>query len=135
MSYGFEIVNLFAVLGTTCLMVALAVVWYAPAIFGKWLPGSQTDTKISDVQGYIQVALSGIALFAALFVIASVVNIVPLIEVTAYQAGAALFLVVAGIRGSEAVRLQHSLRHFLIDCGYYALVIIGGTLLFTHWPS
>ena len=134
----FEVVHEFAVLGTTCFMMALAIVWYSPMLFGTvWMKEARLtedmiQKNVPDIWKHMMLTFVSYALMLTL--IAQMVVYAPLLSLEALEAAGVLVLFV--VLGSVAPVLLEgrSLRYFGIQTGFYTVFILLGTLILQYWP-
>lgn len=134
MTFGFEIVNIFAVFGTTFLMMAVKVLWYTKPVFGSWVP-EKNLTEERDSRAYVQVALATLSSFVALFIVSYASALTPVLSLQDGQVALGLFVFAAALRAHYALLEKQTLRHLIADFLYLAVFIIGGAFIFAHWPS
>ena len=134
----FEVIREFAVLGTTCFMMALATVWYSPMMFGSiWMKEARlTDDMIEKAKPdmWKHMVLTFISYTILLVLIAQMVVYAPLLSLEAIEAAGLLVLFVAAGAVPLVLFEGRSIRYFGIQIGFYAVFILLGTLMLEYWP-
>ena len=134
----FEAIHEFAVLGTTCFMMALATVWYSPMMFGTiWMKEARlTDDMIekSKPDMWKHMTLTFVSYTVMLAFIAQMVVYAPLLSLKAIEAAGLLVLFVAAGAVPLVLFEGRSIRYFGIQIGFYAVFILLGTLMLQYWP-
>lgn len=131
-------VHEFAVLGTTCFMMALSVVWYSPMLFGSfWMKEARlTDEMIEKAKPNMwkHIVLTFLSYALMLVLLAHVVAYAHLLSLKPIEAAGLLTLFV--VLGSVPTVLSEgrSVRYFGIQIGFYAVFILLGTLIIQYWP-
>jgi hypothetical protein len=134
----FEVVHEFAVLGTTCFMMALATVWYSPMLFGNiWMKEARLTVDMIQKETpnmWKHMVLTFVSYAMMLVLLAQMIAYAPLLSLEAIEAAG--FLVLFVVLGSVPTVLSEgkSLRYFGIQAGFYAVFILLGTLILQYWP-
>jgi len=134
----FEVIHEFAVLGTACFMMALAVVWYSPMLFGNlWMKELGITEEILEKKKpdmWKHMILTFISYTVMLGLLAQMVVYAPLLTLSPVEAAGLLVLFIAA--GAIPVSLfeGRSYKYYGIQIGFYALFIFLGTFILQYWP-
>ena len=134
----FEVIHEFAVLGTTCFMMALATVWYSPMMFGAvWMREARlTDEMVEKAKSdmWKHMVLTFISYTIMLGLLALMVVYAPVLALTPMQASGLLALFVAAVAVPTTLFEGRSLTYYGIQVGFWILFIIIGTYILQYWP-
>lgn len=134
----FEGINIIAVLGTSCFMLASATVWYSPLLFGKrWLSElgvTEAEIEASRQNVYVHLTLMGLGYAVALTGLATLLRLVSTLPISAFELGVGASVIVAALVGTTVLWENRSRWYFFITAGYYTYFIVVGILLLSYWP-
>ena len=131
MSYGFEIVDIVSVTGVACLALALFVAWPKLAAVLFKAPSPAYAAK----DPYVLLPIAFLALFAVSALVAYITALSPLLHMHPLVVSGGVYVAIACISAVQALLRGTPMRQYLAESCFSALLIIGGALLFTFWPS
>lgn len=131
-------VNLVAVFGTTLLMMAVSTVWYSSILFGSlWLTSlglKDEHIEKSKQKIAISLGLTFVSYFIVLVVLSYVSTVAPLLALSSLKASLLATLFAGALFAWHTLSERKSLQYYLINIGFIAVFIIGGTLVLQYWP-
>jgi hypothetical protein len=134
MMYGFEIINLSAVLGIACLMLAILMVWRSPFFFGRWLPTSDMNER-ALFSSLMYLSATVLCMVIGLCIIAYTLTVAPKAGLQPIVAATGILGMVLSFLSIFTVVHKRTIRELLIDGLYCVLFIVGGSALLLFWPS
>lgn len=129
----FDLVNELAIIGTTCFMVAVTLLWYSP-LFNKSttepISGIRDDGKFSR----IQISSIGAAYLVLFSVVAVCLPYAAYAGLGWWQLAVGLALVLAAGLFAQAVMAGWSWRYNLRALALIGILCIVGTFMLAFWP-
>lgn len=134
MKFGFEIINILAVIGTTFLMLAVYTVWSMHLFFGRYMSQKQVE-EAPGLRAVVRVGAIALCLFVAIAILAYVLAVAPLAGVEPLLAACGLLLLVLALLAVYASASNQSFREYLINSLFCTVCVIGGAVLLLYWPA
>lgn len=129
----FDVIHELAVLGTTCFMMAVYVLYYAPVAAGRFVSIRPTEELTGEQLWLYRVRLFGLLLVSEVGVALVLACVTPL--------SSALVALGVGVFGSSLVLgalLVIDKRILLVEyvahAGYVLVWLLGSILLLQYWP-
>lgn len=133
-----EGINIVAVLGTTCFMMASATVWYSPMMFGKrWLKEmnvTEDEVERSRQNIFTHLTLLGIAYAVVLTTISFLIYHFNSANLQLIHLGVAFAAIPVAVLGNTTLLENRSRVYFLINAGFCVYFVIVGTFMLSYWP-
>ncbi len=127
----FSVVNEVAVVGTTCVVVALHTLWYAIPI-----PSSDEKEGVLNSPKCSAVSIA-ITFLGYLFVIGSIayaLSFAPILKLTTLQIGGALALFAIAAQVLSCTAHNRPVLSFINNAGFMLVCSIGSAYILHYWP-
>jgi len=129
----FSTINIIAVLGTTCLMMAVSTIWYSSLLFGKFVWKTE-DEEYNDSYALRLTLLRFVAYACVLSLLSSMISLSPLLSLKPSAIAVALLVLAGALISLPAILERRPLSYYLTNVGFVGVLIVGGTFVLQYWP-
>jgi hypothetical protein len=127
----FGTINEVAVLGTTCVVMAVYTLWYAVPVSTVSITGKDDLTLKQNIVAVMIPSVSFLILFG---LIAYVLSFADVLSMSPLQIGSALALFGVAAQASVYKTQQKLGISFLNNAAFFIVCIISGTVVLQYWP-
>lgn len=134
----FEYINIVAVIGTSCFMVAVAMIWYSPYLFqSTWLRAVRLD--VSDIERdpkYNQrlFVLTALSYLVVVYILALVIGYAQVFGIAVQHIAVIMSVWFAALLAGFTLWERRSLSYYVITVGFSTVFISGSIFLLYYWP-
>ncbi len=131
-------IDIFAVIGTSLFMMALATVWYSPFLFGRqWMKEvglTEAVLEEKESESYKHMILTFVSYSVLLSLLSLVVAYAPKLSIDSLYIAGGITLFVAALGVPSVLSEGKSLRYYMIQTGFYVVFIMTGVAMLEYWP-
>jgi hypothetical protein len=134
----FEFVNPIAVIGTSCFMCALGVLWYSDYLFKKpWLKAvhfTDIDLQANAKQSIRLIFLTLVSYLTTVYLLALAIAYAQLFDLPVQKLASLVALGLVSMFAGFVLWERRSLIYFLITAGFGVIFIFASTFFLYYWP-